>query len=218
MVEHKVPTVFEAVAAVAAGIGAVGKNQKMEAGPARYSYRGLDDLIDAVHVHLAAHAVTFAPSRIQVLDTLEKVTRSGSTQYHLRAIVTYKVYGPAGDFFEASVLAEGTDSGDKAGNKLMSGAYKYALGQVLSIPFSMDDQDANVPENVLPDPEPPATWEEAQARLEALAGANGRTVEQITAKFRKANGDLDMDGFRAMPLGKVAPLVVQIEKYTKAKP
>jgi hypothetical protein len=208
------PTVQQAISAAAAAIGAVGKHQRMEAGPARYNYRGLDDLVDAAHGPLVEAGVVFSPHSIQMLDTLEKTTRSGSVQYHLRAIVTYHVYGPAGDHIPAVVLAEGTDTGDKAGNKLMSGAYKYALGQVLSIPFSMEDQDASTPEPVIAAPK---TWEEALNRLDALAEANGKTVEQLTAKFRKAHGDIGMDGFHAMPLEEVVPLIVQIDQYTKVK-
>jgi hypothetical protein len=208
------PNVQQAISAAAAAIGAVGKHQRMEAGPARYNYRGLDDLIDAVHGPLVEAGITFAPHSIQMLDTLEKTTRSGSIQYHLRALVTYRVYGPAGDHIEATVLAEGSATGDKAGNKLMSGAYKYALGQVLSIPFSMDDQDASTPEPVINQPK---TWEEALLRLDALAEANGKSVEQLTAKFRKTHGDIGMDGFHALPLEQVAPLIVQIDQYTKVK-
>ena len=213
------PTVHQAIAAAAAEIGAVGKDSKMQAGPAKYNYRGIDDLVDAVHPIIAAHGVTFAPDSINVLDRMEKTTRSGSTQYHLRAIVTYHVYGPAGDHIAASVLAEGTDTGDKAGNKLMSGAYKYALSQVLSVPFSMDDQDAEYSEPVAP---PAANLnimnsEEAMEVIVANAEKLGKSLEDVTSKYRAAHGGIGTDELLETPELELISFAKQLAAYTAGR-
>lgn len=201
-------SVHQAIAAVALAVGAVGKNQKMEAGPAKYKYRGLDDLMNAVHEPLCENGVTFTPHEIQIIDTLEKTTKSGSIQHHLRALVTYRVYGPAGDYIEACVFAEGADTGDKAGNKLMSGAYKYALWQVLSIPFSMEDQDATTPEPAkIPD------VSELHDILERTAAKLGMDLEGITAKWRKENGDISLDDFKALSADRIYGYVRQAAAF-----
>jgi len=211
------PTVHQAIAAAAAEIGAVGKDSKMQAGPARYNYRGIDDLVDAVHPIIAAHGVTFAPHTVSILDRMEKTTKSGSTQYHLRAIVTYYVYGPAGDYISASVLAEGTDTGDKAGNKLMSGAYKYALSQVLSVPFSMDDQDANYSEPITPATAGILSATEAINSITNSATALGKTVDDVTGKYRAAHGGIATDELLETPEAELISFATQLAAYAAGR-
>jgi hypothetical protein len=201
-------TVHQAIAAAALAVGAVGKGGKMEAGPARYKYRTLDDLMNAVHEPLCENGVTFVPSNVQMLDTIEKTTKSGSIQYHLRALVTYAIYGPAGDCVYATVIAEGTDTGDKAGNKLMSGAYKYAIGQVLSIPFSMEDQDATLSEPVnAPD------VKELHAILTRVAEKADADMESITKKWRATNGDITLEQFMQLPADRIYQFVRQAAAF-----
>ena len=192
------PNVIQAISAVAAEIGAVGKDQKMRAGAGgSYNYRGLDDLVDAVHPLLAKHGVVFAPHEIDILDSLEKKTRSGSVQYHLRALVTYIIHGPAGDHIRATVLAESADHGDKAGNKLMSAAYKYAIGQVLSVPYSMDDQDASATQHVYHEPQqqerPALDNETAIGVIAEAAGALGKSLADVTSRFRTDHGGISVE-------------------------
>jgi len=206
------PTVVEAIALAAAEIGAVGKDAKMEAGPARYAYRSIDGLLDAAHGPLCKHGVVFVPGDIQIVDRLEKTTKSGAVQYHIRCLIGYTIYGPNGDHIQAQVLAEATDTGDKCLAKVMSIGFKYVLGQVLSLPFTMDDQDATLSEPVAP-----VRHTHPLTRLEELAAQMGRSVEEISAKYRQANGDLDMAAFRALPPEKVQPLVQQIEQFLKAR-
>lgn len=224
MVDTNTPiTVHMALARVAGDVGAVGKGGKMEAGPARYKYRTLDDLMDTVHGPLAKHGVTFAPSNIQMLDTLEKTTKSGGIQYHLRAIVTYAIYGPAGDCIYATVIAEGTDSGDKAGNKLMSTAFKYTLGQVLHIPFTMDDQDATLSEPVMSVAQVKQAFNATEVtsteskqlhqRLAEAASAMGMDAESVSAKWRAANGRISMDEFLELPADRIRGFVRQVTTY-----
>ncbi len=209
--QYDYPPVAVAIAAAAAEVGAVGKNQKMSAGPAKYNYRGLDDLMDAVHGSLTKVGVTFAPHNVQVIDSMERTTKSGATQYHLRALVTYRVYGPAGDHIEVRVIAEGTDTGDKASNKLMSGAFKYALGQTLSIPYTMDDQDSYISEPV--NPPSPA---ELLARIEQAAKGLGKTVDEVTGKVRAEHGGLEITDLDKVPVPALHAFTVSLERYAKS--
>lgn len=211
---EEMKNVHAAVAAAAAAIGAVGKNQRMDGGGVKYKYRGLDDLMDAVHTALTQNGVTFAPHDIQMLDAMERTTKSGSVQHHLRALVTYRIYGPAGDFITATVLAEGTDTGDKAGNKLMSGALKYALGQVLSIPYSgMEDQDATLSE-----PVQAMGATELHKRLADAADKMNMTPEEISANWRKQNGDITFEQFLELPADRIHAFVRNVVAYVpKAK-
>ncbi len=58
----------------------------------------------------------------------------------------YTFYAEDGSHIEAVVVGEGMDSGDKATNKAMSAAFKYACFQVFCIPTEeMKDPDAETP-------------------------------------------------------------------------
>lgn len=206
-------TVQEAIAQVALEVGAIGKNAQMESGPARYNYRSLDDLVNAVHEPLARNNVTFSPATIQVISEDKGSTRSGTTQYHIRAIVTYRVYGPSGDFIQASVLAEALDTSDKASNKLMSAAYKYAISQVLSIPFAMDDQDAEQPEPI--ENTIPMTEEAILSSISDSADRLNKTVAEVTNKVREQNGGLGPDELLEMDLKILHAFAVQLERYVR---
>ena len=60
---------------------------------------------------------------------------------HVIVTVDYVFYGPAGDQITARVLGEAFDSGDKAGAKAMSVAFRTALLQALSLPTDESDPD-----------------------------------------------------------------------------
>lgn len=204
--------VYTSIANAAAEVGAVGKHGKMQAGPAKYNYRTLDDLIDTVHPILAKHKITFTPNSINIIDTLEKTTRSGSVQYHIRALVTYRIYGSDGDWIEAEILAEGTDTGDKAANKMMSAAYKYALGQVLSIPFSMEDQDATLSEPVTLQ-QKTLTFDEALDSIRVSAETLGKTVAEVTNKIREQHGGLAPGDISMVPINELSAFANQLAAY-----
>ena len=61
--------------------------------------------------------------------------------------IKYTFYAEDGTFVTAVVIGEGMDSGDKATNKAMSIAFKYALFQIFCIPTEeMADPDSESPE------------------------------------------------------------------------
>lgn len=206
-------TVQELVAQVALEVGAIGKNARMEAGPAKYNYRSLDDLINAAHEPLARNGVTFTPHSVLVVGEDKGSTRSGTTQYHVRAIVTYRVYGPNGDYISAAVLAEALDTSDKASNKLMSAAYKYAVSQVLSIPYAMEDQDAERPEPI--EAQIPMTDEAVLASISDSADRLNKTVAEVTNKVREQNGGLGPDELMEIDLKILHGFAVQLARYAQ---
>lgn len=60
----------------------------------------------------------------------------------------YRFFAVDGSYVDAVVVGEGMDSGDKATNKAMSVAFKYACFQTFCIPTEnlIDDPDADTPE------------------------------------------------------------------------
>jgi hypothetical protein len=212
------PTVYEALQAVAEEVGAIAKAQVNQ--QQKFSYRGIDDVLNAIHQPMATHGVFFAPHGYELLDMSERTTRSGAAQLHLLAVVTYRIYGPAGDFFDTQVIAEALDTSDKAASKLMSMAFKYLAFQLLSIPVAgMDDGDRETLERGTASHSAPRKTEkvppieELHSNLADLAAAMDSDIEKLTEKWRTNNGGITVDQFMQLPASQIAPLVRQINAY-----
>ncbi len=107
-----------------------------------YKFRGIDDLYNAINPLFKKHRVFMTPEILEHEST-EKVTATGKTLFYEKMVIRYKLYAEDGSCVEASTKGIGMDSGDKAGNKAMSVAQKYALIQIFSIPTD----DPKDPEN-----------------------------------------------------------------------
>jgi len=206
------PSVHQALQAVAQDISHIGKNQVNSA--QKFKFRGIDDVLNAIHEPLAKHGVAFIPSGISILSETERTTKSGTTQFYVRAAVEYAIVGPAGDSIKSVVLAEASDMGDKVSSKLMSMAFKYLAFQVLSIPVAgMDDADNDTPEQV-PAAAPIPNLAET---LEGYANALGTDVETLTGKFRTANGNISYQDLLVLGADRLRPFLRQVDAHIKGQ-
>lgn len=98
-----------------------------------YKFRGIDDLYNAINPLFKKHRVFMTPEILEHEST-EKVTATGKTLFYEKMVIRYTLYTEDGSCVKASTKGIGMDSGDKAGNKAMSVAQKYALIQIFSIP------------------------------------------------------------------------------------
>jgi hypothetical protein len=131
-----------AIIAIMRAIGPIAKDSKNT--QQNYNFRGVDQVYNALHPHLAEHGVYCTSEILEATHTSREVqTASGKkTLYHsiLKMRFTYRAEDGSSVFTE--VVGEGMDySGDKASNKAMSVADKYALLQLLKIPTAMVDPD-----------------------------------------------------------------------------
>lgn len=129
-----------------AEIGAIGKTKKSPG--VNFAYRGIDDVMNELHPLLAKHQVLTIP---EVIDHLREERQTNSGKPMIYSIMTVKIHFVAVDGSEvvATVVGEGMDMSDKAGNKAMAIAYKYACCQVLCIPteeMAKTDPDGYMPE------------------------------------------------------------------------
>jgi hypothetical protein len=99
---------------------------------AKYSYRGIDDVMNYVGPALRKHGVAVIPAGIDPTFEVIKTT-SGSAMNYCRATVRFTIYGPKGDTMPAEVLGEGFDSGDKSGSKAQSIALRTLYTNGLAI-------------------------------------------------------------------------------------
>lgn len=107
-----------------------------------YKFRGIDDVYAALHNVLAKHGLFTVPE-VLTERVEDRTTRNGSALVYRILTIKFTFYAEDGTSVSSVVVGEGMDSGDKASNKAMSVAHKYALLQVFAIPTD----DAKDPEN-----------------------------------------------------------------------
>ena len=132
--------IYEKISAIMADVGAISKDRKNTS--QGYAFRGIDDFYNVLHPIMATHKVFSVP---RVLETHHEERRSRKDNVLIYRIYTieYIFYAEDGSHVSAIVVGEGMDSGDKAGNKAMAVAHKYALIQVFAIPTESNDDPEN---------------------------------------------------------------------------
>lgn len=132
--------IYTKIADVMAEIGAIGKNSKNET--QKFMYRGIDAVMNALNPALIKHRIFVIPEVME--QTREERTNSkGTTLLYSILKVKYRFIAEDGSSIECVVIGEGMDSGDKASNKAMSVAFKYACFQTFCIPTEeMVDPDS----------------------------------------------------------------------------
>ena len=137
--------IYESICAIMSDCPAISKDSRNTQGNG-YNYRGIDAVMNALQPLLIKHKVFVVPNVYQS-QREERVTSKGNTLIYSIIRVEYTFYAEDGSYLKAFVMGEGMDSGDKATNKAMSAAFKYALFQVFCIPTEeMHDPDAETPE------------------------------------------------------------------------
>ena len=129
-----------------------------------FKYRGIDDVMN-VFQPLMADAGIFVVPEVLEHHREDRTTKNGNALIYSVMKIKYTFYAEDGSCIAATVIGEGMDSGDKASNKAMAVAMKYAMFQVFCIPteeMKNDDPDRTTPEDMKPvtpqaakKPEPP---------------------------------------------------------------
>lgn len=154
MSETKSGRIYEALAKVMGEVGVVGKSRKNT--QQNYAFRGIDDVVSACQDVLVKHGVVVAP---RVIEHQREVlaTKSGGSMASVRLLVEHTFFAADGSSVVATTLGEAMDAGDKASNKAMSAALKYALTESLLIPtYEVDRDTEEHSPQVAPRPPPPA--------------------------------------------------------------
>ena len=137
-------------------IGAIGKDSRNQ--QQGFMYRGIDAVYNALNPVMAKLGLFITP---EILDHKrdERVTikydsqgnEKKSSLFYSIITVKYTVFAPDGSNISLTVIGEGMDSGDKATNKAMSVAMKYAMFQLFMIPTEeLKDPDSETHDNIQP--------------------------------------------------------------------
>lgn len=179
------PTVIEALLAVMEDVQAVGKTGRNQ--QQNYDFRGIDAVVNAVGPAFRRHGVIAVPAKSEARYRDVQTTR-GNPSRECTVTVTYRFYGPAGDYIDAEVPGESMDSGDKGTAKAMSVAYRIVLLQALCIPTDEADPDSQSYERApAPAATEPVTDPDWLTRMEeAITGATSSQELETTANEIKA--------------------------------
>lgn len=109
----------------------------------RYKFRGIDDVYNALAPLLSKYGLCMLPE-VMERTVVERVNQKGTALFYITVKVKYTfVAAEDGSKHEVVVYGEAMDSGDKATNKALSAAYKYAALQVFCIPVEGDNDTEN---------------------------------------------------------------------------
>jgi hypothetical protein len=179
--------VYKAIAAVQGELAKTGISKDRKNQSQGYSFRGIDDVYAALSPLLAKHSLCVIPRMID-REVLERVNSKGTALFYVTVKAEFDfVSAVDGTKHTACTFGEAMDSGDKATNKAMSAAYKYAAFQAFAIPTEGDnDADSHTHEVAA------ATISEAQfAELATLAEQAGADLKAMCA-FYKVNALCDL--------------------------
>lgn len=145
MEEKKKMSIYETIPAVMDEIGAIGKDSWNKQQGQGFAYRGIDAVMNALSPAMTKYKMFVIPKTLDQRRE-ERQTSKGGTLIYSICTVEYTFYAEDGSSVSATVIGEGMDSGDKATNKAMSAAFKYACFQTFCIPTEeMKDPDAETP-------------------------------------------------------------------------
>lgn len=139
--------IFSLIPKISGDLGAIGKEGKNEV--QKYKFRGIDQMYNAIQPLLVKNGVFCVPQVIHSdIKTLQGTNAKGEPKVSFHAVLTinHKFYADDGSFVEVITVGEGLDTSDKASNKAMSAAMKYAFIELFSIPTDdVADSDRDSP-------------------------------------------------------------------------
>lgn len=139
-IQESRPAIYKAIAGVIADVGAVGKDKVNK--QQGFKFRSVDDVYNALHPALAKNRVFIVPEILEQTREMHQ-TKSGTQMVLVICKIRFTFYAEDGSYIQSVIIGEGLDTGDKATNKAMAIAYKYACFQVFCIPTEeMVDPDS----------------------------------------------------------------------------
>lgn len=160
-------------------------------GQGNYTYAKESDFIAAIRPAMIEAGLTFTPVACEVIKS-----ETNDKKVHVVLTRTFRLSHESGEHEEISTVGEGIDYGDKACNKAMTAAKKYALREAFLIETGDDPDDTSSEALTKPKPAPKPAPKPDVATIIANIETHCKTIEQLQTYF-KANvkgltpGDLE---------------------------
>lgn len=176
--------VYKAISGVSnellSGIAKGSKNQQQG-----FMFRGIDAVYNALAPALVKHELLILPRMIS-RESTERTTKNGGVLFYVTVEAEFDFISTEdGSKHTVKTYGEAMDSGDKATNKAMSIAYKYAAFQAFCIPTEETSIDADatthsvVPQQSVQQPQ--------KVVMDALEGQTLNAVTQWISEGMLAN-------------------------------
>lgn len=200
------PTVHQAWAAVMADLRELAKGDRNQ--HQGFNFRGIDAVMNAAGPSLRRHQVAVVPSHVDTRHRDVQTTK-GKASRECIVVVTFTVYGPAGDSFTGMAPGESLDTGDKSTPKAMSVALRTFMLQALCLPTQDTDPDAESFERTPPEPEP----DPRELVDQVLIGLRDATTEAQAREWgNRAHGRGLLDRSVTMPIDGCATVREAVAK------
>lgn len=149
--------VYEAINKVQSDLAAIGIQKAQENRDQHYKFRGIDDLYDVLSPLLSKHSLLIIPFVISK-EITQHQTKNGTIMFHAVVEVEYHFISCIDESKHISKsVGEARDTADKAINKALTSAYKYAMIHTFCIPVvGSEDADSDTP--------PPANGKETNEK------------------------------------------------------
>ena len=173
--------VYAKIAAVQGELSKVGIAKDRRNQGQGYNFRGIDDVYAALSPLLAAHGLVIVP-RVTERVVVERAAKGGGALFNVTVKAEFDfIAAEDGSIHTASTYGEAMDSADKATNKAMSAAYKYAAFMTFAIPTEGDNDADGTTHEVAASPAemPAAEW----AKLAGLIKATSANIGEMTKYF-----------------------------------
>lgn len=179
--------VYSAIASVTAAMAKEGIAKGRRNQQQGYSFRGIDDVYNALSPMLAEHKLCILP-RILSRDLVERQTAKGGALFYVTVEAEFDfVSAEDGSKHTVRTFGEAMDSADKATNKAMSAAYKYAAMQTFCIPTEGDNDADSTTHDVAPRP-----VEKKPETKQISAAEQKRQLLEIEKDLLDAHSDADV--------------------------
>ena len=181
--------IFEAIADIMKEGYAITKSKRNT--QQGFQYRGIDDVMNTFQPLMAERGIFVVPEVLETVREERQTTKGGNLIYSVLK-VKYTFYASDGTSVSAIVIGEGMDSGDKASNKAMAVAMKYAMFQVFCIPTEeMQDPDAEShdvtpkepPKRFLDSPPPPLVETPEGVFTNTICSVCGKILDDKTREY-----------------------------------
>ena len=178
--------VYAKIAAVQGELSKVGIAKDRRNQGQGYNFRGIDDVYAALSPLLAAHGLVIIPRVIERI-CVERQTAKGGALFNVTVKAEFDfIAAEDGSIHTASTYGEAMDSADKATNKAMSAAYKYAAFMTFAIPTEGDNDADATTHDVAADAAEPITDAE-WAKIVGLCQATGTQGGEVKKHIGAAN-------------------------------
>jgi hypothetical protein len=181
--EAAVSNVYARIAAVSAELAKEGISKSRSNAQQGYKFRGIDEVLNALAPLLSKHQLVIIP-RILSRECTERQTQKGGVLFSVVVAAEFDFISAIdGSKHTARTYGEAMDSGDKATNKAMSAAYKYAAFQAFCIPTE-GDNDADATTHTDIKPAPVRISEDQRTVLNDIVADKGWKIPDVTELLR----------------------------------